>query len=196
LKQRFRSRTARLTILASAMAAFAVAAAVPAMAAGGSGSASASASEGATILIKGSRKEPLRFITPKTVVSGEDLTIVNDTNPKQIGPHTLSLVPESLWPETKAERKPCFTPGHICMAIAKWHGVKGEDSPPTKNPAKAGKAGWDTEGTVSKTGDSWFTGKANAEFAQEVSAAPGTTLHFICAVHPWMHGSVEVVAGS
>ena len=44
------------------------------------------------------------------------------------------------------------------MAIAKWHGVKGE-GPPTKNPAKAGKPGWDTEGSLSKTGDSWFTGE-------------------------------------
>jgi hypothetical protein len=187
-----RLKDGRLLVAISA-AAIAVTALVPALASGAGGTSASARAEAPEVLIKGSRKEPLRFVTPKTIVSGEKLTIINKTSPKQIGPHTVSLVPESLWPETKAERKPCFTPGHICMAIAKWHGVKGE-GPPTINPAKAGKPGWDTEGTLSKKGDSWFAGKANAKFTQTVSAAPGTTIHFICAVHPWMHGSIEVVS--
>ncbi len=192
MKQRlFRSTPKRALTLAIATAAIATAALVPALASGAGAGASAGT---ATILIKGSRSEPLKFVAPKTVVAGEDLEIKNTTDPKQIGPHTFSLVLPSLVPETKPDRKNCFTPQHICLSIAKWHGVKGEDSPPTKNPAKAGKTGWDTEGTVSKTGDSWFTSKTNQTYTQKVSAAPGMTLTFICAVHPWMHGSIEVVA--
>lgn len=173
------------------VAALAVAVLAPTIATGSGAGASAAT---ATVLIKGSRSEPLHFDAPKTVVTGENLEIENTTVPKQIGPHTFSLVEESLVPETKPDRKNCFTPKHICLSIAKWHGVKGEDSPPTKVVSRAGKPGWDTEGTVSKTGDSWFTAKHGGTFSQKVSAPAGTTIHFICAVHPWMHGSIEVVA--
>ena len=176
-----------------AIAAAAVAAFGPAIAAGDGG---AQASKANTVLIQGTKKSPLRFVAPKTIVSGEDLTIVNNSITKQVGPHTLSLVEESLMPETKPARKQCFTPGHICKAIADWHGVKGE-GPPTKNPAKAGNPGWDTEGSLSKDGDSWFTGsKLGATFTQKVTADTSdgaATIHFICAIHPNMHGEIKVL---
>jgi hypothetical protein len=177
--------TAVLAVIAAAFAAFG-----PALA---TGSAGASASSANTVLIQGSKKSPLKFVYPKTIVSGEELTIENKSIPKAIGPHTFSLVEESLRPETKPARKKCFTPGHICMAIADWHGVVGE-GPVTKNPASAGKGGWDTEGSLSKDGDSWFTGeKPGTSFEQRVTAPPGTTIHFMCAIHPWMHGEIEVL---
>jgi hypothetical protein len=178
----------KIAVLAAIVAAFA--AFGPALA---TGSAGASASAANTVLIKGSKKSPLKFVYPKTIVSGEELTIENESIPKAIGPHTFSLVEESLLPETKPARKKCFTPQHICKAIADWHGVVGE-GPVTKNPAKAGKPGWDTEGSLSKNGDSWFTGeKPGTSFTERVTAAPGTTIHFMCAIHPWMHGSIEVL---
>jgi hypothetical protein len=191
LKQRsFGNASIKVAVSAAIIVAAAFAAFGPALAAG---SAGASASTANTVLIKGSKKSPLKFVYPKTIVEGEELTIENKSIPKAIGPHTFSLVEESLTPETKSARKKCFTPGHICKAIADWHGVVGE-GPPTKNPAKAGKPGWDTEGSLSKNGDSWFTGeKPGASFTQRVTAAPGTTIHFICAIHPWMHGSIEVL---
>jgi hypothetical protein len=193
LKQRaFRNSSIRVALMAMAATAVALAAFGPALA---TGSAGASASSANTVLIKGSKKSPLKFVYPKTIVAGEDLTIENKSIPKAIGPHTFSLVQESLTPETKPDRKKCFTPGHICMAIADWHGVVGE-GPVTKNPAKAGKTGWDTEGTISKKGDSWFTGETpGTSITQKVTAAPGTTIHFMCAIHPWMHGSIEVLPG-
>jgi hypothetical protein len=193
LKQRaFRNTSTKAAFLASAATVVGLAAFAPALA---TGSAGASASSANTVLIQGTKKTPLKFVYPKTIVTGEELTIENKSIPKAIGPHTFSLVTESLFPETKPDRKKCFTPGHICMAIAEWHGVKGE-GPVTENPAKAGKAGWDTEGTISKKGDSWFTGeKPGTSFTQRVTAAPGTTIDFICAIHPWMHGSIEVVPG-
>lgn len=146
-----------------------------------------------TVYIKAG-KGGLRFVAPKTIVSGESLEVLNQTNAKQVGPHTFSLVGKGYVPKTPNARKLCFTPHHICKAIADWHGVKGE-GPPTKNPAEAGLEGWDTMGTLTKKGDSWFTGeKPKASIVQKVSAAAGTTIHFICAVHPWMHGSIEVLA--
>ena len=108
-----------------------------------SGGDTATGSTANTILIKQEGKT-LKFVAPKTIVAGEDLTITNTTNAKKVGPHTVSLVTESEVPQTKKERKACFTPKHICKAIAGWHGVKG-NGPPTKNPAEAGKDGWDTD---------------------------------------------------
>lgn len=147
----------------------------------------------ATIDIKELKEYKPRFVGPKTVAEGETLRIVNQTPAKRMGPHTFSLVEASSLPKTPPARKHCFTPDHICMAIAKWHGVKG-NGPPTINPAEAGAEGWDTEGSLSKKGDSWFTGsKKGASFEQVVSAKAGETIHFMCAIHPWMQGSVEVV---
>ena len=139
-------------------------------------------------------KGGLRFVAPKTVGYGDVLKVVNQTNPKEVGPHTFSLVEPSLVPKTAKQRQVCFTPNHICKAIATWHGAKG-NGPPKINPVEAGAPGWSTEGNLKEKGDSWFTGqKPNASFEQQVTAEPGTTIHFICAVHPWMHGTIKVEA--
>jgi hypothetical protein len=137
----------------------------------------------------------LRFVAPKTIASGAELEVLNQTNPRQVGPHTFSLVTKGSIPKTGKAVKTCFTPKHICMAIAHWHGTNGK-GPITKNPVEAGLDGWDTLGSVTKTGDSWFTGekKSGTLIEQTVSAAAGTTLYFMCAIHPFMHGSIEVVA--
>lgn len=137
----------------------------------------------------------LRFVAPKTIASGAELEVLNQTNPHKVGPHTFSLVTKGSLPKTRKAENNCFTPKHICMAIAKWHGTNG-NGPVTKNPTKAGLDGWDTLGSVTKVGDSWFTGekKAGTSIEQPVSAAAGTTLYFMCAIHPFMQGSIEVVA--
>jgi hypothetical protein len=133
------------------------------------------------------------FEAPKSVHNGDILKVRNTSNPRQVGPHTFSMVKGSLRPDTKPERKKCFDPGHICAAVAKWHGVVG-NGPVTKNPAKAGKAGWDTEGNLTKKGDSWFTGnKKGTSFSQVVSAKAGTTMTFMCVIHPNMHADIKVL---
>ena len=135
----------------------------------------------------------LFFDAPKTVHNGDVLKVRNTTNPHQVGPHTFSMVQAGLRPDTKPERQQCFAPGHICAAVARWHGVKG-NGPVTQNPAKAGKAGWDTEGSLTKKGDSWFTGNRKAtSISQVVSAKAGTTITFMCVIHPNMHGEIRVL---
>jgi hypothetical protein len=151
-----------------------------------------------TVFMKDGKGGGLRFEGPETIVAGEELTVLNQTNPHKVGPHTFSLVTQGLIPKTPKARQLCFTPKHICKAIAAWHGVKG-NGPVKVNPVDAGAEGWDTTGSLTKTGDSWFTGeKPGTSIVEKVTAEAGTTLHFLCAVHPWMHGSIEVVppAGS
>ncbi len=138
-------------------------------------------------------KGKIFFEGPKTIAQGDTLKIVNETNPKQIGPHTFSLVTKAVLPKTKDTRKNCFTPKHICLSIAEWHKFNPKTEKIGLDPVKAGPAGWSTMGNNSKTGDSWFTEKKGESFEQQVTAAPGT-LYFICAVHSFMQGQVKVVA--
>lgn len=186
----------RVAVLAGLAAVTAVAAFGPGLASGAGASPTApTTSATPTVFIKDG-KGGLRFVAPKTVIAGQELRVLNTTNPKEIGPHTFSLVTESSIPKTPKARQICFTKGHICKAIASWHGVKGKGKP-TINPATAGAEGWDTEGSLTTNGDSWFTGtKPNASIVQRVSAPAGTTLHFMCAIHPWMHGSITVLPAS
>ena len=140
-------------------------------------------------------KGKLHFTAPETVTAGQPLEIVNKTNPKQVGPHTFSLVTKASLPKTRKAQNSCFSPKKICFAIAKWHRFDPKTETIKLNLAKAGPAGWSTMGSISKKGDSWFSGEAKGgHVAQKVSAPAGTTLHFICAVHPEMQGEVEVVA--
>ncbi|HEX5608807.1 MAG TPA: hypothetical protein VFX45_01805 [Solirubrobacterales bacterium] len=136
-------------------------------------------------------KGKLKFVGPSTVAQGDQLEIVNDTNPKQVGPHTFSLVTKGSLPKTGPQRQKCFSPKHICLSIAEWHGFNPKTEKITKNPAKAGPAGWSTMGSISKKGDSWFTETKGETIVQEVTAEP-STLYYICAVHPWMQGQVTV----
>jgi hypothetical protein len=156
----------------------------------------ASAEEGAEsvatieIFMQGKK---MGFSGPSTVHEGEVLKVVNNTSPSMVGPHTFSLVTKSSLPKTAKQRKTCFTPGKICMGIAGWYGLKGEENP--KNPlVQAGGAGWNTMGTVKKKGDSYFFAKKGESYEQPVTAKAGTTLYFICAVHPWMQGKVKVLS--
>lgn len=139
-------------------------------------------------------KGKLKFVGPETVTVGDQLEIVNKTNPKQVGPHTFSLVTKGSLPKTPSARKSCFTPKHICLAVAKWHGFNPKTEKITVNPAKAGPEGWSTAGNATgKKGDSWFSGEAKGgHFSQEVTAEAGSTLYYLCAVHPWMQGKVTV----
>src|SRR6202012_427433 len=144
-----------------------------------------------TIEIKMEGKK-MGFFGPKTVHEGEVLRVVNDTMPNMVGPHTFSLVTKGSLPKTPKARKTCFTPGKICMGIAHWYGLKGEEFP--KVPlVEAGGEGWDTMGTATKKGDSYFFGKKGEAVEQIVTAKAGTTLYFMCAVHAFMQGSIKVL---
>ena len=135
----------------------------------------------------------LFFDAPKSVHQGDILKVRNTTNPRQVGPHTFSMVQQSDIPNTVKQEKQCFSRGHICLSIAHWLGSNGR-SPVTQDPAKAGKPGWDTEGSLTKKGDTWFTrNKPGTSFSQVVSAKPGTTITFMCAIHPFMHGKIKVL---
>jgi hypothetical protein len=136
----------------------------------------------------------LDFVGPQTVAEGDELEVVDKTNPQKVGPITFSLVRRGYLPKIRHTQAICFTPGRICWAIAEWQGVHGEGIP-TINPAEAGSPGWDTMGTKTLPGDSWYSGtERGGRFAQEVTAKAGTRLWFMDAIHPWLRGTIRVVA--
>ena len=139
-------------------------------------------------------KGALGFVAPATVHQGDELNIVNETDPKKVGPHTFSLVTKGSLPKTPKARKNCFTPKHICLSIAQWHGFNPKTEKITINPAKAGPPGWSTMGSTSKKGDSWFTGEKKGHLVQPAGdRRAGHAIYFICAIHPWMQGKIKVL---
>ena len=54
-------------------------------------------------------------------------------------------------------------------------------------------------GSLTEKGDSWFTGEKPgtsivAEGQRRHLGGP-TRIYFMCAIHPWMHGSINVLPG-
>lgn len=158
----------------------------------------AAASSIPTVFIRGGEGGP-RFAAPQTVTAGEQLRVVEAANPRRFGPDTFSLVTEASIPTSGRARRACFARGHICRAIAGWHGARGS-GPPSEDLVEAGAEGWDTPGSMSQRGDSWFTGmKQGASIVQPVTAGTAegpVTLYFMSAIHPWMHGSITVLPAS
>ncbi len=184
------TRSGRGRIIIAALAALGVAGVVPTLATGAT--SGTPPPPGATVDVLNiaggfSKGNLLHFVNPPSVHTGDYLEIDNQTNPHQVGPHTFSLVTKNSVPKTKHARKACFTKGHLCRKVVSGFGKSAV--------SKAGQPGWDTEGTKSTVGDGWFTGnKPGTSFVQVVSAQPGTTLYYFCAIHTFMHGKITVLA--
>ena len=142
------------------------------------------------IVAKGHSEKALRY-SSTTIQRGQKLHIVNNTP----APHSLTLVIPKLLPQSKAQIKNCqhIAPGTICRKAAKWHGFDGRNI--HKNPARAGKHGWDEAGSLHRNGDSVIYGDGfgpNSPNSRKVTAPAGTVLHFMCIFHPWMQGTITV----
>jgi plastocyanin len=111
------------------------------------------------------------------IKSGGTLTIADRSGED----HTFSLVAKKDVPKTLNQIGNC----NICNQIAADHGVTGENTPPTTLVVDKGKAGFD------EAGDSAVV-PARKKVKVKITAAKGTTLHYICIIHPWMQGTVQV----
>lgn len=91
-------------------------------------------------------------------------------------PHTISIVKRSQLPGSFN----C----PVCGQIAKAHGVVG-NGPPKRLRVNKGKPGLDVPG------DSLIQ-LPHKSVSAIVSAKAGTTLYYMCAIHPWMQGRIRV----
>jgi len=120
----------------------------------------------------------LRFTPGHNVVnSGDALTLEHsDRTPE---PHTLSIVDADEVPGSIDEVFECPVCGEI-------FGAFGEE------PAGATFVeGPGTDEGIDGRLDSLFV-PAGESATADVTAPAGSTLHFICAIHPWMQGDISV----
>jgi plastocyanin len=107
------------------------------------------------------------------IKSGGTVTLRNKA--KSEAPHTISLV--------KKSQLPTSFDCPVCDEIFAAHGPSDHG---VANPVvDVGATGFD------QPGDSIFI-PPHGKVSFDVTAAKGTTLHFMCGVHPWMQGRIRV----
>jgi hypothetical protein len=112
-----------------------------------------------------------------TVKSGATVTVKDKSKMGQ--PHSLSLV--AKLPKTMAQIMGC----EPCGALMGAHQVNEETGDVGVALVNVGAEGFDT------AGDSiYLPPKGKVTF--KVTAKKGTTLNFLCAVHPWMAAKIKV----
>lgn len=126
-------------------------------------------------------KETVRYAKRSyTIATGGTITFEKGPKDKTPDPHTLTVVAASLLPKTALQVEECLgdAPGTGC-AIG--------------DSAKTDGAGI----PLNKPGDTYalFPSKMGTytPLTIKVTAPAGTTLNFMCAVHPWMQGVLHVV---
>lgn len=147
----------------------------------------------ATITMEAAGKR-LTFDGPDTVQKGQRLRIVNETGVRKHGPHTFSLAKKGVLPDSAKEFRRCFSPGKVCMDIAMAHKFDEKTGKVAKPIVNADGKGWNRSFSKKGKGDSWYTETKGEAFTRPVTARAGSTLRFICAIHPDMQGKIEVVA--
>jgi plastocyanin len=112
-----------------------------------------------------------------TIKSGATVTLRDKSTEKQ--PHTLSIIQKA--PKTPAQIMGC----EACGPLMEAHEANPETMEVGKELVEAGGEGFDT------AGDSIFL-PPKGKVTFKVTAKKGTTLNFVCVIHPWMLGQIKV----
>lgn len=138
-------------------------------------------------------KDNQRFKVPsRAVKSGSVVTLENRA--KTQDPHTISFTEKRYLPTEDFE-----IPVNDQLLAAHQVDPTNEEAPPgvfvVDNGVAVPAGGMleaDTPFTPTSAGDSAFIAPGQKEFKFKVTADAGTTLHFFCAIHPWMQGKIKV----
>jgi plastocyanin len=119
-----------------------------------------------------------------TVKSGATVTVVNKAASQ---PHTVSFVKASQVPKIKKAIDRCGNlQGGVCLALAKAHQAYPQTGDVKVPVVDVGRPG------VDRAGDSFFIAPGAKRLSFKVTAKKGTTLHYLCVIHPWMQGTIKV----
>jgi plastocyanin len=101
--------------------------------------------------------------------------------------HTISIVNESQLPVDVNQVFLCLfdAPGTVCGPITGTHFPQGPAGPVVPVANVTG------EPSGFQGGNSFVIAHGQT-LEIVINAAPGTTLHYMCAIHPWMQGSITV----
>jgi plastocyanin len=112
------------------------------------------------------------------VPSGGTLTFVKkDEAPEE--PHTLSIVDRSQLPTDIEGVFNC----QVCGQILGEHAMLGRS------------VDRDGDGGLNVRGDSLLVTMKNNSISAVVTAPAGTSLSYLCAIHPWMQATIKVTSG-
>jgi hypothetical protein len=122
------------------------------------------------------------------VRSGGTLHVINTVATE--GPHTFSVVKRADLPRTGAAVNHC----RICEKLGAAHGADPNSPEPPKFQYLENGVGQATPPNVDRPGDSGLTGagKKGESIDLKVTARKGSTLYFMCLIHPWMQAKVVV----
>jgi plastocyanin len=169
----------RMSLMAALAAVVAVAVTAVALGASAGSTATLTATAGSKYVINKYAQDTSHFAPGAvTIKSGGTLTVKSQPGP----PHTLSFVKETQLPKTTKQIEQC----KVCETLAKAHGADpNSDAPPTKPVVDVGATG------IDQAGDSVFL-EPGKNTKLKITAKKGKTLYFICAIHPWMQGKLQV----
>lgn len=114
------------------------------------------------------------------VASGGTVTWVNESGPPIEATHTITIANKAELPKGIEEIFECGSSPDDACSPARGH----ESDPPTLVLNK-GKPGLDTKG------DSLLL-LPGEKISAKVSAPAGTTLFYLCVIHPWLQASIDV----
>ncbi|HZE03935.1 MAG TPA: hypothetical protein VE127_01855 [Solirubrobacteraceae bacterium] len=169
-----------------------------AVVAGGVGAAGAKPAAPAKVVVKqsaGMKMVPNRYIQDQmrfdrdvyTVRSGG--TVEFRMTAPQSGPHTLTVVAAKDLPRNAAQAFNC----KVCNKLGKAHGADPNSNAPPKFAYLENGVGQNTPPKLDRPGDSVYLPPVKGSVVRfKVTAAKGTTLRFICLVHPWMQAKLVV----
>ena len=144
--------------------------------------------KGASYVINKSVTDKM-FFTPgvTTVKSGETLTFEYDGKPSD-EPHTLTILAAKDVPHTATQINNCAVCNRYAAPLLKNpHAPPGPTNDIAHWTVDKGQPGLDSPGDTIA-----IEGSKHHSIAIAVSAPAGTTLHFICLVHPWMQATLLV----
>lgn len=108
--------------------------------------------------------------------------------------HILTIAPKAQLPHTLAQVNSCSVCRVALAHLKNPMAPPGPSNPITSWILHAGKPAANGNAGLSTTGDSIAiqSGGPHAQITIRVTAKPGTTLNFFCAIHPWMQGKIKV----
>lgn len=122
-----------------------------------------------------------------TVKSGG--TVVFRMTAPQEGPHTLSVVAKKDLPKSAQAALNC----KICAKLGKAHGADPNSNAPPKFQFLENGVGQHTPPKLDRPGDSAIVFPVKgSSVTMKVTAKKGTTLAFMCIIHPWMQAKLVV----
>ncbi len=138
---------------------------------------------GVTLKINGYIKDSMRFSKNSISANRGDRIVLTD---KTKQPHSFSVVRRGQLPRRLRQIDGCFENGP-CGALAVQHGAinpdTGEEQEPTTPLVNAGRAGFN------QPGDSVLIPPGGRA---AVTVSGSNDMYYLCAIHPWMQGKVDV----